>query len=76
MKLNNVFFLMILTGMFFTSCRDEEKIVREVEVNRVEEDASEVEEEEGILEQAGEEVDKEVNEEIDEEIEQIGDDNN
>jgi len=66
----------------FTSCREtvrEETVVKEVEADReIERAEVEVEVKEdngGILERTGQEIDKEVNKEIDEEIEKIGDDN-
>lgn len=65
----------------FTSCREtvkEETVVKEVEadpeIERTEVEVVE-EEDEGILERAGQEVDEEVNKEINEEIDKIGDDN-
>lgn len=65
MKVFKVFILLLLTMVFFSSCREtvrEEKVVREVEVEK---------DDEGILERTGKEVDQEINEEI----EEIGDDN-
>ncbi len=73
MKRNSLMFMVFITLMTFTvSCREAEKetVIKEVEVERVEE-----EEKEGILERTAKEVDNEVNEEIDQEIENIGDDN-
>lgn len=71
-----------LTSFSFTSCREtvkEETVVREVEadgeIDRAEVEVEVKEEDKGILERAGEEIDKEVNKEIDEEIDKIGDDN-
>lgn len=64
--------------VFFFSCRetkDEPTTVVEKEVIIKEESEPEVEENKGILERAGEEIDKEVNKEINEEIDKIGDDN-
>lgn len=58
------------------SCRDtveKKTVIREVDTEEPEIEVQ-VEEEEGILENAGEAIDEEVNEEINEEIEQIGDD--
>lgn len=69
-----------LTSLSFVSCREtvrEETVVKEVEadpeIERAEVEV--VEEDKGILERAGQEIDKEVNKEIDEEIDKIGDDN-
>lgn len=70
--------LMLLTFVtVYTSCRDaepktetvvvEKEVVHEVEVDKVEEDQS-------LLEEAAAEVDKEVHEEVSEEIDKIGDD--
>lgn len=76
MKTKILFIMLALGTMLFTSCREtvtEREVVREVEVEREE---VEVEEEnEGIIERTGKEIDNEVNEEINEEIDRIGDDN-
>lgn len=72
-----MFALLVVTTLFFTSCREtvkEERVVREVEEVEVEKETVE-EDREGILERTAKEVDKEVNEEVNEEIENIGDDN-
>ena len=74
MKSRMFIVLMILGTLTLTSCRDEEVVVREVEVVK-EQEVKAVEEKEGILERTAGEVEKEVNKEIDEEIEKIGDDN-
>lgn len=69
MRTFKVFTILVFTMALFSSCREtvrEEKVVREVEVEK---------EDEGVLERTAKEVDKEVNEEINEEIEEIGDDN-
>ncbi|MDX1601664.1 MAG: hypothetical protein R3209_01235 [Salinimicrobium sediminis] len=72
-----ILFIMLAFGsILFTSCREtvtEREVVREVEVEREEVEVEE--DEEGIIERTGKEIDNEVNEEIDEEIEKIGDDN-
>ena len=52
------------------SCREQKKEEKEVIIK---EDVEE--ENEGLLERAGKEVDEEVNEEVEEEIDKIGDDN-
>lgn len=72
-------FILMTSLIFFSSvtlfsCRESEKetVVREVEVEKVEPEATE--EKKGILERTGERVDSEVNEEIDQEIDRIGDD--
>lgn len=66
-------------GVFFTSCRDTAKEPTTVEKEVIiKEDPDPViveEEEEGILERAGEEIDSEVNKEVNEEIDKIGNDN-
>ena len=71
-----ILFIMLAFGsLLFTSCREtvtEREVVREVEVEREEVEVEE--DEEGIIERTGKEIDSEVNEEIDEEIENIGDD--
>jgi hypothetical protein len=64
--------LITLSILFFSltlleSCRDTTE--KEVVIEKEQEDN------EGVLEKAGKEVDKEVNEEVDETIEDIGDDN-
>ena len=78
MKSKSLFITLALGSIFFTSCREtvtEREVVREKEVE-VERDRVEVEEdEEGIIERTGKEIDREVNKEIDEEIQKIGDDN-
>lgn len=71
--------ILIFSALFsLNSCRDtveKETVIREVEVSEDPEVRVEVEEDKGLLEEAGEEIDQEVNEEISEEIEKIGDDN-
>lgn len=61
------------------SCREEvvekETVVREVESEEPDVEVEVEEEDKGILERTGEEIDQEVNNEIDEEIDKIGDDN-
>lgn len=74
MKLKLLFILMFSGSVLLTSCRDEETVVREVEVVK-EVETPVVEEEEGLLERTAKKVDEEVEEEINEEIEKIGDDN-
>ncbi|MGO1585719.1 hypothetical protein [Mesonia sp.] len=68
---------LLTTVLVLSSCRNEtetKEVVREVEVEKVEE--VEVEpESKGILERTAEKVDNEVNKEVNEEIEKIGDDN-
>lgn len=61
-------------GSFLTqSCRE---TVRETEIREVEvEQPSERQDDPGILERTGNEIDEEINEEIDREIDKIGDDN-
>lgn len=73
--------IIIFCSLNFISCREtvkEETVVREVEATpEIERTEVEIEEEEdkGILERTGEEIDQEVNKEINEEIDNIGDDN-
>jgi len=73
--------VVIFCSLSLVSCREtvrEETVVKEVEADReIERAEVEIQEEEdkGILERTGEQVDQEVNEEINEEIENIGDDN-
>lgn len=77
MKTKSLFITLALGSIFFTSCREttEREVVREREVE-VEREKVEVEEDEGgIIERTGREIDNEVNKEIDEEIDKIGDDN-
>lgn len=76
MKTRILFIMLAFGSILFTSCREtvtEREVVREVEVEREEVEVEE--DEEGIIERTGKEIDNEVNEEIDEEIEKIGDDN-
>ena len=75
MKLKMFIVLMIFGSVTLTSCRDEETVVREVEVVKEVEKPAVEEEDEGLLERTAKKVDEEVNQEIDEEIEKIGDDN-
>lgn len=60
---------MAITATTLFSCREEPQktVVKEVEVEKTEN--------EGVLERTAKKVDKKVNEEIDEEIDKIGDDN-
>ncbi len=78
MKTRILFLMLALGSLTFTSCREtvtEREVVREREVE-VEREEVEVEEDnEGIIERTGKEIDREVNEEINEEIDRIGDDN-
>lgn len=77
MKTKSLFVTLALGSIFFTSCREtvtEREVVREKEVE-VERREVEVEDEGGIIERTGREIDREVNKEIDEKIEKIGDDN-
>lgn len=70
MKKTVITITLALFALGITSCREtteEKTVVREVEVERSED--------EGILERTAKKVDQEVNKEIDEEIEKIGDDN-
>ena len=72
MRIKSLFIMIALGGIFFTSCREtvtEREVIREREVEKVEE------EEEGIIERTGKEIDQEVNEEIDKEIQKIGGEN-
>lgn len=75
MKLRMFVILMIFGSISLTSCRDEETVVREVEVVKEVETPAVEEEDEGLLERTAKEVDEEVNQEINEEIDKIGDDN-
>lgn len=78
MKKSLIVLSLFSVTLFFTSCRetkDEPNTVVEKEVIIKEETQPVVEEDKGILERAGEEIDKEVNKEINEEIDKIGDDN-
>ena len=79
MKNLSVAALLVLTAFATISCRDTKtetteettEVIREIEVETTEP----VEEEDaGILERVGTEVDKEVNEEVNEEIDKIGND--
>ena len=77
MKTKSLFVTLALGSIFFTSCREtvtEREVIREKEVE-VEREEVEVEDDEGIIERTGKEIDREVNKEIDEEIQKIGDDN-
>ncbi len=73
--------IVIFSSLTFVSCREtvkEETVVREVEADREIEEAEveiQKEEDKGILERTGEQVDQEINKEINEEIDNIGDDN-
>lgn len=62
----------------FTGCREEKQpdtvIEKEVTIEDEEPDQVIVEEDEGLLEEAAEEIDNEINKEVSEEIDKIGDD--
>ncbi|NJY62049.1 hypothetical protein HC174_04670 [Salinimicrobium sp. CDJ15-81-2] len=76
MKTKILFIMLAFGSMLFTSCREtvtEREVVREREVEVEREELEE--DNEGIIERTGREIDNEVNKEIDEEIEKIGDDN-
>lgn len=71
--------LLSIIALASTSCRETKDepdtvIEKEVTIEDQEPDQVIVEEDEGLLEQAAEEVDKEINEEVSEEIDKIGDD--
>lgn len=77
MRSTKMLALLIFGTLLLTSCRDtdkEEKVVREVRVEKVEVDTEKTDQE-GVLERAAKEVDKEVNQEINKGIDDIGDDN-
>lgn len=71
----------VLSCLSLTSCREtvkEETVVREVEAEKETPTEIEVKVEEddnGILERTGEEIDREVDKELNEEIDKIGEDN-
>lgn len=72
---NKVFLVAVLAlGSFLNqSCRE---TVRETEVREIEvEQPSDNQDDPGVFERTGDQIDQEINEEIDEEIEKIGDDN-
>lgn len=77
MNTKNLIMIIALGTIFFTSCREttEREVIREREVEVQREEVEVEEDNEGIIERTGKEIDREVNEEINKEIDKIGGEN-